>query len=35
MTVWAVTTTHAAGELEEADRTAADLLALLAPLGLA
>ena len=27
MTVWAVTTTHAEAELEEADRTAADLRA--------
>ena len=35
MTVWAVTTTHGEDELREADRTAADLAALLAPLGLA
>jgi len=35
MTVWAVTTTHAEDELEAADRTAADLAALLEPLGLA
>jgi sugar-phosphatase len=35
MTVWAVTTTHTEAELEEADRTAADLSALLEPLGLA
>jgi len=35
MTVWAVTTTHTEEELEAADRTAADLSALLAPLGLA
>jgi sugar-phosphatase len=35
MTVWAVTTTHSGDELGEADRTAADLAALLAPLGLA
>ena len=35
MTVWAVTTTHAEQELEEADRIAADLAALLEPLGLA
>ena len=34
MTVWAVTTTHDDEELREADRTAADLSALLAPLGL-
>ena len=34
MTVWAVTTTHSEDELEEADRTAADLAALLEPLGL-
>ena len=34
MTVWAVTTTHTEAELEEADRTAADLAALLEPLGL-
>jgi sugar-phosphatase len=34
MTVWAVTTTHGEDELEEADRTAADLAALLEPLGL-
>ena len=34
MTVWAVTTTHTEDELEEADRTAADLAALLEPLGL-
>ncbi len=34
MTVWAVTTTHAEDELREADRTAADLAALLGPLGL-
>lgn len=34
MTVWAVTTTHTESELEEADRTAADLAALLEPLGL-
>jgi mannitol-1-/sugar-/sorbitol-6-phosphatase len=35
MTVWAVTTTHSEAELEAADRTAADLAALLGPLGLA
>ena len=35
MTVWAVTTTHTEDELEAADRTAADLAALLGPLGLA
>jgi sugar-phosphatase len=35
MTVWAVTTTHTEDELEEADRTAASLAALLGPLGLA
>ena len=35
MTVWAVTTTHTEDELEAADRTAADLAALLEPLGLA
>jgi sugar-phosphatase len=34
MTVWAVTTTHDAGELSEAERTAPDLAALLEPLGL-
>jgi sugar-phosphatase len=34
MTVWAVTTTHRADELEEAERTAPDLAALLGPLGL-
>jgi mannitol-1-/sugar-/sorbitol-6-phosphatase len=34
MTVWAVTTTHGEDELGEADRTAADLAALLGPLGL-
>ena len=34
MTVWAVTTTHTEAELEEADRLAADLAALLEPLGL-
>ena len=34
MTVWAVTTTHPEDELREADRIAADLAALLAPLGL-
>ena len=34
MTVWAVTTTHTEDELEAADRTAADLAALLEPLGL-
>ena len=33
MTVWAVTTTHTEDELEAADRTAADLAALLEPLG--
>ena len=35
MTVWAVTTTHTEDEIEQADRTAADLAALLGPLGLA
>ena len=34
MTVWAVTTTHSASELTDADRTAPDLAALLEPLGL-
>jgi sugar-phosphatase len=34
MTVWAVTTTHAAEELEGAERTAPDLAALLPALGL-
>lgn len=34
MTVWGVTTTHEAGELTEADRTACDLSELLEPLGL-
>jgi mannitol-1-/sugar-/sorbitol-6-phosphatase len=34
MTVWAVTTTHTEDELEDADRTADDLAALLEPLGL-
>ena len=34
MTVWAVTTTHSADELGEAERIAPDLAALLEPLGL-
>jgi sugar-phosphatase len=34
MTVWAVTTTHDADELADAERTAPDLSALLEPLGL-
>jgi len=34
MTVWAVTTTHTAAELGEAERIAPDLAALLGPLGL-